>query len=149
MTSVTRTAISQTFEPGVDPPALSQLRCVLVLLAATISLRALGLQRSIALVRRFTATRPAHVGATTRLAEVVAHRIAAAAAFLPIRALCLEQSLALFWSLRSMHLDAQLVLGVQPYPFLAHAWVEYRQQAVAESFDKVASLVPILRVRAP
>lgn len=148
MTSITRTAISQTLEAGVDPRPMSQLRCVLVLLVATVGLRALGLQRSLALVRRFTATTPAHAGATTRVAEVVAHRIAAAAAFLPVRALCLEQSLALFWSLRSMHLDAQLVFGVQPYPFHAHAWVEYGDCAVAESFDKVASLVPILRVGA-
>lgn len=75
--------------------------------------------------------------------EALAHRIASIAAFLPGRVRCLEQSLTLYTCLRLKHIDATLKLGVQPYPFLAHAWVESGGQPVAETWDRVSTFVSI------
>jgi hypothetical protein len=51
--------------------------------------------------------------------------VALAAAFFPGRARCLERSLTLHHVLRARGVRADLCLGVQRYPFAAHAWVEY------------------------
>jgi hypothetical protein len=64
-----------------------------------------------------------------------------AAAFIPGRALCLEQSLALYVCLRRAGVAVGLRLGVQPYPFAAHAWVEYKGEPVGESWDRVGRFV--------
>jgi hypothetical protein len=65
----------------------------------------------------------------------MAHIVSAAAAFLPWRALCLEQSLALCFLLRRRGHDAVVRLGVRPYPFAAHAWVECNGVPLAESLE--------------
>jgi transglutaminase-like putative cysteine protease len=46
------------------------------------------------------------------------------------RAKCLEQSLALYYLLRRQGVAVAYCQGVQPYPFRAHAWVEYRGQVI-------------------
>lgn len=123
---------------------ISFLTCAVVLLAAVVTLRVAGLRRAISLARRATARRPAHSDVSIDCVEVVAHRIATAAAFMPLRARCLEQSLALFSCARLMALDVKLIVGVQPYPFLAHAWIEYRHCLVGTTLDRVSSFLPIL-----
>lgn len=55
----------------------------------------------------------------------VIRQVALAATWSPLRAMCLEQSLVILWALRRRGVDARLQLGVQQYPFCAHAWVEY------------------------
>jgi hypothetical protein len=66
-----------------------------------------------------------------------------AAAFYPGRALCLEQSIALLGSLRWAGVDARLRLGAQPYPFKAHAWVEYDGRPLHEDEESLTSFVPL------
>jgi hypothetical protein len=65
-----------------------------------------------------------------------------AAAFFPGRALCLEQSLTLWYLLRQSRVQATLRLGVQPYPFGAHAWVEHAGEAVNENREILKAYVP-------
>jgi transglutaminase superfamily protein len=108
-----------------------------------ISVRVLGLRRTFRLVNRLFRGQLPDRCVDFRYLETVAHRIAAIAAFLPGRVRCLEQSLTLYTCLRRLHIDVSLQVGVQPYPFLAHAWVEYRGQPVAETWDKVSTFVPI------
>jgi hypothetical protein len=67
------------------------------------------------------------------VAEVVARRVATAAAFYPGRALCLEQSMALYYCLLRLGIRASFRIGVQPVGFAAHAWVEYRGIPILES----------------
>src|SRR5580704_2727408 len=54
----------------------------------------------------------------------IADRVALAGALFPGRARCLEQSIALYCLLRRRGVNAALRFGVQPYGFVAHAWVE-------------------------
>lgn len=117
------------------------LRCLALVTLFDLVLRVRGLERGLALARRMGA------GAGTRdwraaWTDAVAHRVAVAAAFYPRRALCLEQSLALFVALRRAGAPAVLRIGVRPVPFAAHAWVEIGGQAVNEPQDFIGQLVP-------
>lgn len=51
--------------------------------------------------------------------------VAMAGALYPGRALCLEQSLVLYYLLRRQRVAVRYCQGIQPHPFEAHAWVEY------------------------
>src|SRR5690242_16902884 len=53
----------------------------------------------------------------------------------PKRALCLQRSAVTVCLLRSVGVEAQLVIGAQKLPFKAHAWVEVDGQAVNERTD--------------
>lgn len=75
-------------------------------------------------------------------AEQVARAVATAAAFFPGRAICLEQSVALHVLLRRSGHPAALRVGVQPYPFRAHAWVELDGVPVYENADQLVKFVP-------
>jgi hypothetical protein len=52
------------------------------------------------------------------------YAVAMAAALYPGHAACLERSLTLYWHLRRAGVPVAYRMGVQMYPFLAHAWVE-------------------------
>ncbi len=75
-------------------------------------------------------------------AEQVARAVATAAAFFPGRAICLEQSVALHVLLRRAGHAGALRVGVQPYPFRAHAWVELDGRPVYENADQLVKFVP-------
>ena len=104
-------------------------------------LRLGGLQRALRLARRLGASEQASVwhGDDT---NAVAHGVAMAAAFYPRRALCLEQSLALYVALGRAGAPAKLRIGVRPLPFVAHAWVEIDGIAINEAPDIIAQLTP-------
>lgn len=76
------------------------------------------------------------------LAERSARSVAVAAAFFPGRAICLEQSVALYVLLRRRGVEAVLRIGAQPYPFQAHAWVEVEGQPILEKADDLVRFVP-------
>jgi hypothetical protein len=121
------------------------LRCMLVLLAVRLHLKARGFGRSGARARRLAARAPGtDSGASAGdLAERTAHRVAVAGAFFPGRAVCLEQSLALYVLLRRRGVPAELRLGVTPSPFHAHAWVEVDGAPVNEDAETVAKFLPM------
>lgn len=116
--------------------------CTVLLGAADLSLKVLGLRRSVRLARRL-AGRTADAAPAER-GEVmgIARTVATAAAFYPGRAQCLEQSLALFLLLRRRGIGADLRIGVQPFPFSAHAWVEHAGRPINEREDYVTRLAP-------
>jgi hypothetical protein len=126
--------------PAPRIPSVS--RCALALLTAVLALRALGLRRSLAMARWLSRREPAVAMPTAGYLAGVVRTVDTAAAFFPGRALCLEQSLALYAVLRWAGVGVSLVLGAQPYPFSAHAWVEYQGEPVGESRDRVGRFVP-------
>lgn len=114
--------------------------CLLLLALVDASLRAFGLRRTVRWVRRVVGERPE--AARPGLITDVAHAVAKAAAFYPGRAQCLEQSLVLYWVLRRRGVEARLRVGVQPFPFTAHAWVEHNGHPINEQEDFVTQLAP-------
>jgi hypothetical protein len=116
--------------------------CTLLLAAADLALKTLGLRR-VARVTRWVA-RPASQSPENprRLVSETARQVATAAAFYPGRAQCLEQSLTLFLLLRRRGVPVELRIGIQPFPFMAHAWVEHDGRPVNEPEDFVTRLAP-------
>jgi len=117
------------------------LRALFLITRFDLVLRTRGLQRGLALARRLGETEP-EAGWSAAQTDAVGRRVALAAAFYPRRALCLEQSLALYVMLRRAGAPALLRIGVRPVPFAAHAWVEIDGQAVNEPQDFITQLVP-------
>lgn len=71
------------------------------------------------------------------------YRVALAAALYPGHAACLERSLMLYWYLRRAGVPVAYRMGVQMYPFLAHAWVEHRGVPINDVPEHVALFRPI------
>jgi hypothetical protein len=114
----------------------SVFRCGLMILALKLALATRGLGWTVQWIRRHVAAvtpRSAPLG----LVRDVEHAVALAAALYPGRALCLEQSLVLYYLLRRQGVVAKYCQGVQPYPFLAHAWVEYGGEPVNDFAEHV------------
>jgi hypothetical protein len=61
---------------------------------------------------------------------------------------CLPRSLALFGFLRQLGLGAEHVIGVQLFPFLAHAWVEYRGHVVHDDPENPRRFTAIAKIAA-
>ena len=135
--------------PLSPPREPSGLACALTLVMVTGALRVLGLRRSLTtadwLCSRTTLAAEPPPG---YFASVV-RKVATAAAFFPGRALCLEQAMTLSLVLRRRGVPARLRIGAQPYPFAAHAWVEYRDELVGASHDQVAQFIPFNRLMEP
>lgn len=74
--------------------------------------------------------------------------VAMAAALYPGRALCLEQSLVLYYLLRRRGVAVTYCQGVIPQPFEAHAWVEYQGDVInditehAQLYSRLPSQLP-------
>jgi hypothetical protein len=114
----------------------SVARCALMLLAVRVRLKARGFGPSVAWAKA-QALRASGPGLAPEEVERAAYHVAVAAAFFPGRAVCLEQSLALYLLLRRRGVPAELRIGVQVYPFYAHAWVELDGRPVNEDVETV------------
>lgn len=123
-----------------QPPG--SLACVAVLAVVTLGLRLAGLRSTMTLTRWLIARRRGATAGPVCIPLVV-HRVDLAAAFLPGRVRCLERSLALHVCLGWCGFRTAVRLGVQPYPFSAHAWVELGGEPVGESRDSVALFCPL------
>lgn len=115
--------------------------CIVALTVTTIALRALGFYRLMRWISHSTWVRGDPEPMVSVTVGLLGRRIAEAGAILPWRARCLEQSVALYLMLRFYHLDARLRIGVQPFGFVAHAWVEYAGQPVNESDEVLRKVV--------
>jgi hypothetical protein len=139
--SMTPAVPAQTVErsPGVP----SVLFAALILALVKIGLKTTGFSRVLHWIRWRTNPGVAQ-GAIDEHAAVVAtdRAVATAAALYPGRALCLEQSLALYYLLRRAGIGAQFKLGVQPYPFEGHAWVECNGRPVNDLEEHVRLFSP-------
>jgi transglutaminase-like putative cysteine protease len=116
------------------------------MLAIKVALRLAGFERTVRWVRATSGMSVRSIEVDCAHIDAIARAVAAAGAFYPGRALCLEQSLVLYWCLRRRGVEAELRIGVQPRPFAAHAWVEYRGAPVNDYPEHLASYVPFSEV---
>jgi Transglutaminase-like superfamily len=78
-----------------------------------------------------------------QLLSRVEYAVAMSAALYPGHAACLERSLVLYWWLRRAGVPVRFRMGAQLYPFLAHAWVEYRGRVINDVPEHVKLFRPI------
>jgi transglutaminase-like putative cysteine protease len=131
-----------------SPPSV--LRCMAMLAAVRLHLRVRGFGRTIMAARRWGADVDVD-GAGADEQAIIDRTVTAlvtAAAFFPGRAICLEQSLALYVLLRRRGVPVELRIGVQPVPFSAHAWLELRGVPIEENADFVDYLLPFPEIPA-
>ncbi|HEX6809144.1 MAG TPA: lasso peptide biosynthesis B2 protein [Gemmatimonadaceae bacterium] len=123
-------------EPGV-------WRSLMTLSLVRLSLVLFGLGRTVRAVRRLDHGRAGGAAPDAATARDIEASVAKAAALFPGRALCLEQSLTLYTLLRRSLVPARLRLGVQAYPFAAHAWVEADGEPLNDIAEHTAFYVPL------
>ena len=108
----------------------SVLRCGLLIAWFKGLLRVRGFLGTLEWIRHRIEPLPATAEAEVETVEAVEYAVAMAGALYPARAKCLEQSLTLYYLLRLQGVAAVYCQGVQPYPFQAHAWIEYRGEVI-------------------
>ena len=119
----------------IRPPGV--LRCLFVLLLCDVALRTAGYARTLRIARRLAGERTG--SASDDVVRQTLHNILVATALYPGRSKCLEQALAGFVLLCRRGAAVQIRLGVQPYPFTAHAWLELDGMPVTELPEVVAN----------
>lgn len=124
-----------------DPPGL--WRSMMTLSLVRLSLVLLGLGRTVQVIRRLDRHRGSIPQHDAEAARRIEQTVATAAALFPCRALCLEQSLTLYALLRRSAVPARLRLGIQAYPFAAHAWVETNGEPLNDIAEHVAFYTPL------
>jgi hypothetical protein len=124
------------------PPSITE--CVVDLTLTRLALRAFGLRR----VLRYVLRRPCvcHAMDERRWLVTAADNIIMATPFCLSRAQCLERSVCLFWLGRRAGIDARLRFGVVSSPFSAHAWVEYRGEAMNDHPEQLSLYRPLSAV---
>jgi hypothetical protein len=115
----------------------------LLLTAMKVGLATVGVARVVRGIHAVTRRRSMAPIDQTQPIDVITQSVTMAGALYPGRALCLEQSLALYWRLRWRGVPARLRLGVQPHPLEAHAWVEHRSVPIHEDHEKLKRFVPM------
>lgn len=132
-------------DPDLRPPspvsAVTLLSLGWKLFSAWHLVRSHRLQR--ALDHAFPALPPREGGRTTMEARLALFR--SARPFLPIPRVCLHDCLALARWLGPAS-DVELVLGVSPYPFSAHCWVQAGGRVIDDHPQSPSRFHPILRL---
>jgi Transglutaminase-like superfamily len=126
----------------------SVLRCGGMILALKLALWIYGFRRVVQWIRRRVESVPPAAWLATDAVKATERAVATAGALYPGRALCLEQSLILYYLLRRRGVAVSYCHGVQPQPFEAHAWLEYRGEAINDvpehvrRFARLPDLLP-------
>ena len=116
---------------------LGLFRTLLLLSLVDISLRLFGYARVMRAARRFFPKREARAAEHTIAATM--RTLITATALYPGRSQCLEQSVTAFMLLRRQGFDVSVRLGVQPYPFSAHAWLELNGAPLTETPEAISN----------
>ena len=104
----------------------SMLQCGIWIFAIKAALRTRGFGWTMKWICRQVEAVPAVAFVNPAAVRAAEHVVAMAAALYPGRARCLEQSLALYYLMRRQGVPVRYCQGAQPYPFQAHAWIEYQ-----------------------
>jgi len=137
-------------EPVTRPLKTAELKvpsvfwCGLLLAWFKALLRIRGFLGTLEWIRHRIEALPATVEAELETVKAVEYAVAMAGALYPGRAKCLEQSLTLYYLLRRQGVAVKYCQGVQPYPFQAHAWLEYRDLIINDVAEhaRLFSLLP-------
>jgi hypothetical protein len=111
------------------PPGV--IKSLLLLVSCDVALRVLGFARTLRIARKLSPRKCA--GGDGEVVSRTVRNILIATALYPGRSKCLEQTVALYILLRRRGAPVDIRLGVQPYPFYAHAWLELNGAPLTET----------------
>jgi hypothetical protein len=132
--------------PGLAVPSVPTTLFRFALLKA--ALRMVGFARTWRWIRTDAHRTLLAADADSALVASAEYAVAMAAALYPGHAACLERSLVLYWSLRRAGVPVEYRMGVQMYPFLAHAWVEYQGVPINDVVENMRRFLPVTGVEA-
>jgi hypothetical protein len=115
----------------------SLLRCGFLIFITRVALKSRGFGWTIRWIRQRAAEASGMAPFDPASVKATEHAVAMAAALYPGRALCLEQSLVLYYLLRRQGVPVRFAMGVQAHPFAAHAWVEHRGEPLNDIEEHV------------
>lgn len=115
----------------------SVLRSGVMIAALKLSLKLRGYKHTVEWIRRRVASVPQRTDVEPTAVKAAEWWVAMAAAFYPGRAECLERSLVLYYVLRRQGVPVGYCHGVQPWPLISHAWVEYRGEVINDVPERV------------
>ena len=121
----------------------SVLKCGLMIFVVRVMLKTVGFAETSNWVRNRVDGLAVRKDVPLDEAKATEQVVAMAGALYPGRAKCLEQSLTLYWILRSRGIDVRFRMGVQPFPFLAHAWVDHRDQPLNDVAEHITWFTPL------
>ena len=131
-------------EDGRRPRLSDLIRVLSLLIGYRRAVRQQPLELVIARQRRLSGdcSESAPLAATTALAQ----RFLRARGLIPVKPVCLQDSLALHHWLAVYGARASLVLGVRLDPFAAHCWVQLGETVLNDACDRVSAYTPALVV---
>jgi hypothetical protein len=137
MTSGELVAGTETNTASNEIRVPSVLTSGIMIAALKLSLKVRGYKRTIEWIRRRVERVPVRTAVPPTVVKAAEWWLAMAAAFYPGRAQCLERSLVLYYVLRRQGVPVKYCHGVQPWPLISHAWVEYRGEVVNDVPERV------------
>lgn len=138
--TLARGPISQGAPPWRLP---SVATCAAMIVAVKAALRAYGFARVIRWIRRRLEPVPPILPLDLEVVKATERTVATAGALYPGRALCLEQSLVLYYLLRRHGVAVKYRQGVIPNPFQAHAWIEYQGEVINDVAEHAKQFAPL------
>jgi hypothetical protein len=112
----------------------------LTLVRVRMSLRRRGLGKTLAKLTESSVANSKSSDPEHSDGHAITRAVSAVSAFLPGRWRCLEQACALYAVLRRCGLSPTLRIGVSPFGFRAHAWVELNGLSLEENTDFLRTL---------
>lgn len=139
--AVTRGVASTRRTPIDEVPSVAGIMLLVALLK--LALVVAGFERIWRWIREHAQRAPLRGDVDPVLVTKTEYAVAMAAALYPGRAQCLERSLLLYWYLRRRGVAVRYRMGVQMYPFMAHAWIEWHGQPINDVPEHVKRFRPI------
>jgi len=138
MTSGELVAQTQTSTASNEIRVPTVLTSGIMIAALKVSLKVWGYKRTIEWIRRRVENVPVRQDVPATVVKAAEWWVAMAAAFYPGRAECLERSLVLYYVLRRQGVAVRYCHGVQPWPLISHAWIEYRGEVINDVPERVS-----------
>jgi hypothetical protein len=107
-------------------------RCAAMIFGLKVALRIYGFGKVIRWIGHRVKSIPATAWLDADAVKASERAVAMAGALYPGRALCLEQSLVLYYLLRRHGVAIKYRQGVMAHPFQAHAWIEYDGEVISD-----------------
>jgi hypothetical protein len=137
MTSGEFVAGAETSTASNEIRVPSVLTSGIMIAALKLSLKVRGYKRTIEWIKRRVERAPVRTDVPSTVVKAAEWWVAMAAAFYPGRAQCLERSLVLYYILRRQGVPVKYCHGVQPWPLISHAWLEYRGEVLNDVPERV------------
>lgn len=117
----------------------------LLLAAAFVSLRCLGMSRTLRLWRTWSRPTRGSPAVDAGVVHAIDVAVRAAAASHVLNTQCKERALVAWHLLKRENLPAEIVIGIDLYPFAAHAWVESGGMTLTDSAEQCGAFIPVVR----